>query len=174
MTMKLPVNSFGDWQWRVRKVTFNNAVETVLGYTLEKDELVRWDTFHVFVQTAESGKTLDVGLLYSENSNGGDANGFLAAVPLTTAGRVFPAQTLTQGTNAHYISANTLGAYFNKGSDGANVAEQNAIFIGNHYRALGLQKTMSYTCSSGSAAFIGFVCFQTLKLPDLTLFQLRG
>jgi hypothetical protein len=174
MTKQIAIQSaMPDWQWHCIRMTYNSNVETALGYVLEKYEEVKWDSMAVFVQTVDATETVDVGLTYAENSNGGDADGFLSLISIATAGWVRPTIAITQGaSNAPYVSTCTYGAYFLggfKGSSGTGVTNFGSEVMKNHIGD-GTQKTMSYTCSSGSDTFVGFLYFQTRRLPDLTDF----
>ncbi len=87
----------------------------------------------VKVVTLESGKTLDVGLLSGEA--GGDANGFIAALSLTSAG--YPD-----------IKAK-LGALINSSTGPATEIQK--------YVTDGIAKTISWTVSSTVTVANGYI-----------------
>ena len=182
MTLALASNMAAEWQYHCLKMVATNTVEfdfrgqaavTGKGYVLEKYEEVDWSTMMVFVQTNVSAKTINVGLMYAENSNGGNASGFLAGVSLATAGWVRPTWTVTQSTYQAYISASTIGALFQKGQDGAATSYYGAVPIYQNYLGGGTQKTLTYTTSSGDTTSVSYLWFRTRRLPDLTNFLVK-
>ena len=158
----------GDWQWAYLHLVSSSAVETSTGFVLRKYGEIDFRSMAVFVKTAHSGKTLDVGLLSSET--GGDANGFIAGLSLATTGWIWPTATLSQGTNAHYISAYTWGVLFLPAAClGANTAEKNAVPLFQNHHGDGVAKTVTYTTSSATTTFEGWLCFQYRTRPDPSL-----
>jgi hypothetical protein len=105
--------------WIMLSLAFGSG-EQDTGYDLPAGSIIFPWEMYVIVDTLDSGITLEVGLLSSEG--GGDADGFLDAVSVATAGYVQPAFTATAGTNNNYVSACTYGAYFSKGKNGAVTA----------------------------------------------------
>ena len=74
------------------------------------------DDAYVEVIAAEATgatKTLDVGLLSSES--GGDADGFLAGIDVSTTGIKRGSFTATDGSNQNYFSASTVGVLMREG-----------------------------------------------------------
>jgi hypothetical protein len=127
----------------------------------------------VFVQTADAGETVSVGILSTEV--GGDADGFLKLVSVATAGWVRPRLTFTAGSSQYYVSATTFGELFAisstggykglAGADGAGTAGQP--WMESHIGD-GTAESISYTCSSGTDAFVGFLAFRWRVWSDLT------
>lgn len=105
--------------WIMLSLTFGNG-EQDTGYDLPAGAVIFPWEMYVIVDTADTGITLEVGLLSSEG--GGDADGFLDAVSVASTGYVQPAFTATAGTNSNYVSANTFGVLFSKGKNGASTA----------------------------------------------------
>ena len=96
--------------------TENDTTQNLPSTAIVEDVLVN-------VTTAEATggtKTLDVGLLSSET--GGDANGFVAAVDVSSTGLKRPEGTFTAGTNETYLSANTRGVLLATALLGSNTA----------------------------------------------------
>lgn len=169
-----PNNVVSAWRTECIKLTYNNASETDTGWDLPQYGEIDALSMGVFVQTIDATETINVGLLYSENSNGGDADGFLVGLSIATAGWVRPAVVWAQG-GSNYPTATTqgFGAYFTATSlqptAGTGVANVWALTIHNHFGD-GTQKSISYTCSSGSDTFVGFLMFRWRQWPDLTNF----
>jgi hypothetical protein len=98
--------------------------------------------------TTDNSGTIDVGLLYAENSNGGDLDGFVDGVSLATAGM----QTLglIDGTDA----SNTIGAYLYEAA--VKSADASALFARvpkvPGYVVGSTQKSVSYTTSNHDVA----------------------
>lgn len=174
MTVNNPINRVEEWQWECIKLTYNNNSETDTGWDLPKYGEIDPFSMGIFVQTVDATETIDVGLLYSENSNGGDADGFLVGLSLATAGWVRPGIVYAQaGSNYPTATTQQFGAYFTATSlqptAGTGVANVWALQVHN-YVGGGVQKSLSYTCSSGSDTFVGFLMFRWRQLPDLTNF----
>ncbi len=158
------------WNYEFLNLAFNDNVETEVGFVLPKYAEIDYLSMMVFVKTIDATETIDVGLLSTEV--GGDANGFITGLSIATAGWIKPSNTLTQGTNAHYISATTFGVLFLPAAClGANVAEQNAAPLFINHMGDGVAKTMTYTCSAGSDAFAGVLAFRWRQFPDPTFWR---
>jgi hypothetical protein len=149
-------------------LVFNSGVETSTGFVLPTNaRIYPWD-MGVIVDTVDSGKTINVGILSSQT--GGDADGFIVGLSLTTAGLIWPIQTITAGTQMTYISANTLGVLFMGGTyaqfNGANVTGiVPPVPLYKPYMCDGLAKTISYTCTTGSTTFTGRLVFRVRVWP---------
>ena len=184
MTKGLMTNQTAEWQYECLPITYANGItestfdgKTAVagnGYVVEKYQEIDWQSCYIYVQTVEAAgaKILDVGIFSSEYATYGPYC-FVYGASIATAGWVRPSWTVTQGTNAHYISASTIGYSFKKGSDGANTTEQNAVPIYQNFVGDGTYKTMTYTINrSGTTptSFVGFFWFRTRKLPDLSTF----
>jgi hypothetical protein len=166
MTTTLASNSMGHLDWKTLKLTYNSNVETDTGYDVPKNAIIPWWSMAVFVQTIDATETLEVGILASET--GGDADGFLNVLDIATAGWVFPYMTATDATGTNYVSANTYGALFSAGVDGGNAAGTPGLTIMKNFLGNGLAESISYTCTSGSDTFVGFLRFAIIQYPDLT------
>jgi len=139
------------------------GTEVSTGFVLPTNSIIYPDEMFVIVDTLDATETLDVGILSSEA--GGDADGFIDGISVATAGFIKPAVTITQGTNANYISATTFGILFLAAAClGANVAAQNAVPVFTPYVCDGTAKTISYTPSS-SDTFIGRLVFRVHVYP---------
>lgn len=171
--VKYPINSVEEWKWEYLALTYNNAVETDTGWDLPLYGEIDPLSMRVFVQTIDATETINVGLLSTEV--GGDADGFLVGISIATAGWVRPRLTFTTGSSQYYVSAYTYGELFScaatggykglAGADGAGTAGQP--WLESHIGD-GTAKSISYTCSSGSDSFIGFLAFRWRVWPDLT------
>jgi hypothetical protein len=148
-------------------LVFNSGVETSTGFVLPTNaRIYPWD-MGVIVDTVDSGKTINVGILSTQT--GGDADGFIAGLSLTTLGLIWPIQTVTAGTNMNYLSANTLGVLFMGDTyaqfNGANVAATPGMQLYKPYMCDGVAKTISYTCTTASTTFTGRLVFRVRVWP---------
>jgi len=149
---------------RILKIPFGHETsETDTGVDLP-DKAMVLDVW-LEVTTADSGITIDVGLLSTES--GGDADGFLDGAPLDSTGLVFGGitPTITSGTNNTYLAsvARTIGVLLADldvvagqdvadGGDGACVYERKP-FPTDSVTA----KSISYTCSAGADTAAGYI-----------------
>jgi hypothetical protein len=130
----------------------NGTTEVSTGVTLPYDSIVT--DVAVEVVTAESGKTLSVGLLSSES--GGSATGFVNAVSTTSTG--YPTlSTFTTGASETFFASSVLGAFLFKGDAGVDTA----LHYGSYFRSPkiitgGAAHTVSFTGSSGSTSAAGY------------------
>ena len=142
------------------------AAEVDTGFALPQNSTIFPWGMYLLVDTAETtgAKTLGVGILSTQA--GGNATGFFAAISTASTGLVKPTVTLTQGTNAHYISATTYGVLFLASAcKGANTAEQNAVPIFTPYISDGTAMNISYTVVTASVAFVGRLVFRVWQFP---------
>lgn len=162
--------NFMDNSWVSLPLSYNAgggpAVEVDTGFALPQDcAIYPWEMF-LLVDTAETtgAKTIGVGILSTQAN--GNATGFLAVASIASTGIVKPTVTLTQGTNAHYISATTYGVFFLAAAcKGANTAEQNAVPIFTPYFSDGVAMNISYTVVTASVAFVGRLIFRVHSYP---------
>lgn len=137
--------------------------------TTEKDS--GWDIpdkavvrdVYIDVITAQSGKTLNVGLLASES--GGDADGFLAGVSLAAQGIVRGVATVTVGGTESYFASTTRGALLGYLLAGTNTAgDVGTCYEKPHVAGSVTAKSVSYTGSSGTttAVFDIYVVYEDL------------
>jgi hypothetical protein len=158
------------WNYEFLNLTYNSNVETSIGWSLPKYAEIDYLSMMVFVKTIDATETVSIGLLSTEV--GGDADGFIDDISIATAGWIRPAATLSQGTNAHYISATTFGVLFLPAAClGANVTEQNAVPLFKNHMGDGVAKSLSYTCSAGSDTFVGVIAFRWRQFPDPTFWR---
>jgi len=125
----------GDW-----------STETDSTWDLPAKSLVL-DVF-IDVTTTQGGKTVDVGLLSSEA--GGDANGFIAAASLATAGIVRPGVVLDVGSA--YFDTTTRGVLLRHFVQGANADDRGLYATMPHASTAVTAKSVSYTTSTAITA----------------------
>ena len=108
------------------------------------------------VATADTGITLDVGLLSTES--GGDADGFLDGISVAATGLVHPDVTVTGGSNEDYLSACTYGAFLADFTAGTDTATDVGTFA-RHYHLTDsvTAKSISYTASAGADTAAGYI-----------------
>lgn len=125
----------GDW-----------SAETDSGLDLPAKSLVL-DVF-LDVTTLDGGKTVSVGTKSSEA--GGDADGFVAAASLGTAGLVRPGATL-DGTGNWFV-ADTRGELLSKFVAGTNADDRGLYAEVPYLSTAATAKSISYTASAASTA----------------------
>lgn len=164
MSTPMKRSNYFDGEYVSLPFAASNTTEVDTGFALPKNSVIYpWEMF-ILVDTLNSGKTIDVGILSTESA--GDANGFIAGLSLTTAGMIKPSNTLTQGTNAHYISATTWGVLFMAAACmGANTAEQNAVPLFTPYICATSPCHISYTTSSADTVSVGRIVFRVHTYP---------
>lgn len=113
--------------------------ETDTGFDLPVGSLIDPLGQSIYVITAESSRTIQTGLLSSES--GGDADGFIAALSVATAGVFRP--TMANG-------AITLGALLQVATTGGTVPVPQAAVISTAV-------SLSYTLSASSASAAGLI-----------------
>lgn len=136
---------------RIDIVATPTGSEQDSGFDLPKKGAVR--AVWVDVTTAEATgttKTLDVGLLASES--GGDANGFLVAVDVSSTG-------LQKGTLLN--TGQTLGALLSVDEDGAGA------LVPEDHTLNGTARSVSFTAASGDwAEFRGTIYVEYMDLDE--------
>jgi hypothetical protein len=164
-TRIVPIN-VNDGDWIRQKIDFNTANSEVASFVLPKGAIIHPDFLYIDVVTADAAITVDVGILSTET--GGDADGLIDGASVASTGIVRPTMTITQGTNAQYISATTYGILILPAAlKGANVAGQNAVPRLLPFLSNGLAQTVSYTVLTGADTFTGFLCFRVFMSPAL-------
>lgn len=111
----------------------------------------------VEVVTADATETLNIGLLSSES--GGDADGILASVPMTTAGYL-PAFDTVAGANQSYVYRAWWGALMGSpvvGTDSSEETYYGISHVEGHRTAYGYANSVTYTGSSGSDTAAGYI-----------------
>lgn len=140
--------------------------------------LYPWEMF-LEVVTAQSGRTIDVGIGFG-GETGADADGFIAAAPISATGLFCVAggmasasgaqmYTATVGTNQIYLSVNKIGALFFGGQNGLDQAGRAGLMAMKAYIGNGVCKSLSYTCSSGTSTFVGNLIFKVNYMPFTVL-----
>lgn len=120
-------------------VAANTEIDT--GFDIPVDAAVHPMGMGVDVLTAEGSRTINVGLLSSETA--GDADGFLAALSLATAGM----------TNWAVSGTPTLGALLVQ-----NFATTPAVNLSKQHTVIGTNaKSVSFTLSASTASAKGFI-----------------
>jgi len=154
-----------DGQYVSLPLVYNDNVETSANFEIPVGMVLDPNFMWLVVDTLDTGETIDVGILSTEV--GGDADGFIAAYSIATVGtfRVADMYTATDGSSQNYISARYIGALFSGGLNGADAAGQAGILALKSHRGDGTAKTISYTCSAGSDAFVGRLVFIPRILP---------
>lgn len=164
-TIMVPTN-VNDGDWIRQKIDFSTAAVEKACFVLPKGALIHPDFIYIDVVTADSGISVDVGILSTEA--GGDADGLCKGISVASTGIARPSMTVTQGTNAQYISATTYGDLILPAAlKGSNVAGHNAVPRLLPYQSNGIAKTVSYTVSSGADTFVGYLCFRVFLCPSV-------
>jgi hypothetical protein len=168
MTTQACLNGF-EWTEKIIKLIYNDNSQTDTGVDIPANCLIDPFTIAVYVQTADSGETLNVGMGNGTES-GYDADGLLVGVSIASTGWVVPAFTVTAGSQQNYVSARTLGAFFYQGDDGSDLEDDGAAPIIMPKLTDGTCTSIDYTCSAGSDTFVGILYIRWFQLPDLTNF----
>lgn len=114
------------------------TTETDYGFDFPTNSLILpWAAVHV--ATNESAKTIDVGLKSGES--GGDADGFLVAASVATAG-------LVRGA---LVGTDTLGALLKEDTNGSSV------LVPATYKVGATAVSLTFTLSSGTTAAAGYI-----------------
>jgi hypothetical protein len=100
----------------------------------------------IVVKTVDATETVDVG---TDSNDSGDANGFIAAASLATAGFVYPDAAVTAGTTETYFSANTRGALLADYIVGSNVDQDYGLFHKKPFK-VAADIDVTFTTSSGT------------------------
>jgi hypothetical protein len=116
------------------------VAENDTGHDLVANSIVHPQGLGVLVTTPDDTETVDVGLLSSES--GGDADGFMAGLAVSTAGMKVP--VIANG-------ANTQGALL-ESQDSANAGD-----LVPRSHVVGAAKSVTWTPSAGSDTLEGFI-----------------
>lgn len=145
------------------EITANSEFDT--GFDLATNQLVLPHGMGVKVDTADSGMTVDVGILSSES--GGDADGFIDGVSLTSAVFVRAVITITTGSNTKFAAANpTLGALVADHQAGTDVDQDEGMFHQKPFRCDGTAKSISLTLSASTDTGSGYAIIPIFR-PNL-------
>lgn len=166
MTTQACLHGFEETR-KLIKLTYNDNSQTDTGVDIPGNCLIDPYSIMVYVQTADSTETLNVGMGMGTES-GYDADGLLVGISLTSTGWVQPAITVTDGSQCSYNSARTWGALFWQGQDGSDLEDETPAWNLRYYLTNGTLKSIDYTCSAGSDTFVGFLFIRWFQLPDLT------
>lgn len=165
MSTAMPRKNWVDGDWVQIPLIYNDASETDTGFDIPKGAILYpWEMI-LIVATVDATETIEVGILSTES--GGDADGFIDGYSIATQGRypVWNMVTVADGTNATYYSANYVGDLFWTGSEGSNVSGDNGLIHPLAHVGDGTAKSISYTCSSGSDTFAGWLLFRLHQIP---------
>lgn len=167
---KIPVVNSMSGQWISLPLTvpasYGDKAETDTLYDLPVGGVIYpWEMWLV-VDTVDATETIDVGIGMSLET-GYDADGFIDGYSIATAGYFCVADmyTAADATNQNYYSANYIGDLFFGGLDGANAAGQAGLMALKSYRGNGTCKSICYSLSSDSDAFVGRLVFKVHYLP---------
>jgi len=116
------------------------VAENDIGHDLVPNSIVHPQGIGFLVTTLDDTETIDVGLLSSES--GGDADGFMAGLSVSTAGMKIP--LIANG-------ANTMGALL-EGQDSANAGD----LVPRSHVVTNTAKSITLTPSAGSDTVEGF------------------
>lgn len=159
----IPVNPINAHQLLVVPFGASDNTETDTGINLPANCLITPYGIKLRVTTADSGETLNVGILASES--GGDADGFIAAAVMTNLGFVELLPQITGGTNIDYVGTNYIGALVSTSIAGADAVATVGGFTPEVYRTDGTATSISYTGSAGSDTAAGYIYISFIKLP---------
>jgi hypothetical protein len=110
----------------------------------------------VLVKTLDATETIDAGILSSETA--GDANGFIAAASVATAGLIPAENVVTVGGTETYFASTTLGALLQDFLAGANVAGDVGTSNKKPHAVTGSNgRSISYTTTAGTDTADGFL-----------------
>lgn len=123
------------------------GTEVDTGFDLPAGCLINPYQLGLRVTTVDATETIDFGILAAEA--GGDANGFIAAASIATAGMVNLIPQITGGINIDFVSTNYVGALLATSIPGADaVATVGGWTPITSYRTDGTAKSLSYTPST--------------------------
>lgn len=159
----IPVNPLGGYQLLVVPFGASDNTETDTGLDLPSGCILNAQSVDLRITTVDSTETIDVGILASEAN--GDANGFIAAASVATAGQVQLVPQITGGTNIDYGSTAYIGALLATIIAGADAVATVGGFTSKRYRTDGTAKSISYTGSAGTDTAAGYVYLNFLRLP---------
>ena len=139
----------------------HNTDETDTGIDLPPKALVL-DAF-LYVETADTGITINVGTKSSES--GGDADGFIAGASVASTGLVPLGVTVTSGSSEDYFSACTYGAKLADFTAGSDNAGDVGTYARKYYATdSATAKSITYTCSAGADTAEGKIYLVILEL----------
>jgi hypothetical protein len=143
---------------------FNNNVETDTGFDFPAKCRINPYELALRVTTADATETIEVGILASEA--GGDADGFIDAASIGTAGYVSLIPQICGGGNIDYVTTNYVGVLLATSIAGVDaVATVGGWSPVTNYVTDGTAKSISYTCTAGSDEGYGYIIIGYDRLP---------
>src|SRR3990167_2077780 len=117
------------------------------------------------VRTVDAAATFELGLDSAET--GGDADGFVDAASIATAGQVYHGGLVTVGGTETYYSSATLGAYLRQGFIvGTNVDQDYGLFQRREYHCRNnAARTVSITGSAAIDTAVGEIYIMGYMVP---------
>jgi len=153
-TLRASLNEFGDAKekWKKIAVGTGTSAEHDSGWDLPEKAVVR-DAFVEVIKAEATGatKTLDVGLLSSES--GGDADGLLDGIDVSTTGIKRGQATVAGGV----FSANTRGVLLSDYAVGTNADDRGLYREKPHIAGGVTAKSVSYSRGSTFSEFSGYI-----------------
>lgn len=149
----LPVNPGQGAYLLVVPFTGSDNVEADTGADLAAN--LEIEDVQVEVVTIDAGATVNIGILAAEA--GGDANGFMNAVSVATAGFITNDPATTAGGNETYLSASPIGALLGTFLAGTDAATDVGTFVKRQHKSDGTAKSLSYTGSAADFSAEGFI-----------------
>lgn len=142
-----------------------DATEFDTGFDLATNQAVLSPGVGVYVETLDSTETIEVGILSSES--GGDADGFIDALSLTTAAYVAADVTVTTGSNTKFFAAApTKGVLLADFQAGTDVDQDEGMWHEKPYVCNGTAKSISLTLTTGTDTGAGYIILPTI-IPNL-------
>lgn len=132
----------------------SSAAETSTGVSFVADTMVH--DVRVQVVTADTGMTLDVGLI--STGTGGDADGFIKGISMTNTGYITDTGVITGGSTIDYTPATTYGSLLYTAITGSDAVATNGgrSYIGHIVQGSNTG-TITYTGSTGSDTAAGYI-----------------
>ena len=145
------------------RVSSVGTSETDTGVDLPEKCLIHHVAVVVTAPTTGATKTLDVGLLAT--SSGGDADGFVDGVDVSSTGVKSPAVVVsTSGAAGRFVTGSTLGVFLAAVTSGSTAAADNGLFARKDY-SINAGAARSVTITPGSSEWI---TFKALIVVDYT------
>lgn len=155
----------------------DDNTQTDTGFDLDAGEMILPQGLGVYVDTLDSGETIDVGLGMGTEA-GFDANGIIAAILMTTAGMKAATVGFDVGTNATFVDLTGGDQEFTYGalmagaatiaavSEGSNVDTDEGFYLIQPHVGDGTCKSIDYTLTAGTDTAAGFIVLP-LQLPPV-------
>jgi hypothetical protein len=151
--------------WDIVDSDIADATEFDTGFDLATNQVVLSAGVGVLVETADSTETIEVGILSSES--GGDADGFIDVLALTTAAFVLADVTVTTGLNTKFFAASpTKGPLLADHQAGTDLDQDEGLWREKNYVCNGTAESISLTVTTGTDTGAGYIVLPTL-IPNL-------